>query len=60
MLIGYMRVSTDNDRQVLDLQHHALPGAGVNERHLFEDRAGGSRRDRLGLAAAMAYLKSDD
>jgi len=40
MLIGYMRVSTDNDRQVLDLQRDALLGAGVDERHLFEDRAG--------------------
>ena len=26
MLIGYMRVSTDNDRQVLDLQRDALLG----------------------------------
>lgn len=60
MLIGYMRVSTDNDRQVLDLQRDALLGAGVDERHLFEDRAGGSRRDRPGLAAALAYLKSGD
>ncbi|BAJ83196.1 hypothetical protein ACMV_P3_00470 (plasmid) [Acidiphilium multivorum AIU301] len=33
MLIGYMRVSTDNDRQVLDLQRDALLGAGVDERH---------------------------
>ena len=28
MLIGYMRVSTDNDRQLLDLQCDALLGAG--------------------------------
>ena len=34
MLIGYMRVSTDNDRQVLDLQRDALLAAGVDERHL--------------------------
>jgi hypothetical protein len=60
MLIGYMRVSTDNDRQVLDLQRDALLGVGVDERHLFEDRAGGNRRDRPGLAAALAYLKSGD
>ena len=59
MLIGYMRVSTDNDRQVLDLQRDALLGAGVDERHLFEDRAGGSQRDRSGLAAALAYPKPD-
>jgi hypothetical protein len=33
MLVGYMRVSTDGDRQVLDLQRDALLGAGVDERH---------------------------
>ena len=60
MLIGYMRVSTDIDRQMLDLQPEAVLGAGVDERHLFEDRAVGSRRDRPRLAAALAYLKSGD
>ena len=49
MLVGYMRVSTDGDRQVLDLQRDALLAAGVDERHLFEDRASGSRDDRTGL-----------
>ena len=29
MLVGYMRVSTDGDRQVMDLQHDALLAAGV-------------------------------
>jgi DNA invertase Pin-like site-specific DNA recombinase len=43
MLGGYMRVSTDSDRQVLDLQRDALLAAGVDERHLFEDRARGRR-----------------
>ncbi len=43
MLVGYMRVSTDRDRQVLDLQRDALLSAGVDERHLFEDRVSGSR-----------------
>jgi DNA invertase Pin-like site-specific DNA recombinase len=41
MLIGYMRASTDSDRQVLDLQRDALLSAGVDERHLFEDRVSG-------------------
>ncbi len=45
-LVGYMRVSTEGDRQVLDLQRDALLSAGVDERHLFEDRASGSRGDR--------------
>ena len=58
MLVGYMRVSTDGDRQVLDLQRDALVAAGVDERHLFEDRAGGSRGDRAGLSKALAFLRA--
>ena len=57
MLVGYMRVSTDGDRQVLDLQRDALLAAGVDERHLFEDRASGSRGDRAGLTKALAFIK---
>jgi hypothetical protein len=34
----------------MDLQRDALLGTGVDERHLFEDRASGSRSDRAGLA----------
>lgn len=60
MLIGYMRVSTDGDRQVLDLQRDALLAAGVDERHLFEDHAGGSRDDRNGLTKALAFIKPSD
>ena len=60
MLVGYMRVSTDGDRQVLDLQRDALLAAGVDERHLFEDRASGSRDDRAGLAKALAFIRAGD
>ena len=60
MLVGYMRVSSDGDRQVLDLQRDALLAAGIDERHLFEDRASGSRGDRTGLAKALAFLKPGD
>src|SRR5271156_1842658 len=60
MLVGYMRVSTDGDRQVLDLQRDTLLAAGGDERHLFEDRASGSRDDRTGLAKALAFLKPGD
>jgi len=60
MLVGYMRVSTDGDRQVLDLQRDALLSAGVDERHLFEDRASGSRGDRAGLAKALAFIRPGD
>lgn len=60
MLVGYMRVSTVTDRQVLDLQRDALVAAGVDQRHLFEDRASGSRGDRVGLARALAFIQAGD
>jgi DNA invertase Pin-like site-specific DNA recombinase len=60
MRVGYMRVSTDGDRQVMDLQRDALLAAGVDERHLFEDRASGSRGNRAGLAKALAFLRPGD
>ncbi len=53
----YMRVSTDGDRQVMDLQRDALLAAGVDERHLFEDRASGSRDNRAGLAKMLEFIK---
>jgi DNA invertase Pin-like site-specific DNA recombinase len=60
MLIGYMRVSTDADRQVMDLQRDALLAVGVDERHLFEDRVSGSHDSRAGLAKALEFLKPGD
>jgi DNA invertase Pin-like site-specific DNA recombinase len=60
MLVGYMRVSSDGDRQVLDLQRDALLTAGVDARHLFEDHASGSRDDRVGLAGALAFRRAGD
>lgn len=60
MLVGYMRVSSDGDRQMMDLQRDALLGAGIDERHLFEDRASGSRSDRAGLANALAFVRPGD
>jgi DNA invertase Pin-like site-specific DNA recombinase len=60
MLVGYMRVSSDGDRQVVDLQRDALLAAGVDERHLYEDHASGSRGDRPGLAEALAFLRPGD
>jgi hypothetical protein len=43
MLVGYMHVSSDNDQQITDLQRDALIGAGVDSRHLFEDKVSGCR-----------------
>lgn len=37
MLVGYMRVSTTDDRQTVDLQRDALVATGVDHRHLHTD-----------------------
>lgn len=60
MLVGYMRVSSDNDRQSTDLQRDALLAAGVDARHLFEDHASGATDDRPGLAQALAFVQPGD
>ena len=60
MLIGYLRVSSESDRQTTDLQRDALLAAGVDERHLFQDKASGARDDRPGLAQALAFLRPGD
>ena len=40
MLVGYIRVSSDSDRQTTDLQRDALLSAGVDSRHLTNLAAG--------------------
>ena len=60
MLVGYMRVSSADDRQSVDLQRDALVAAGVDERHLHTDKASGARDDRPGLKACLEYLKAGD
>jgi len=60
MLIGYMRVSSESDRQTTDLQRDALRQAGVDPRHLFEDKASGARDDRQGLKQALDYVCAGD
>lgn len=50
MLVGYMRVSSESDRQTTDLHRDALITAGIDSRHLFEDHASGAKDDRPGLA----------
>jgi DNA invertase Pin-like site-specific DNA recombinase len=60
MLIGYMRVSTDTDRQSTDLQRDALVAAGVDARHLFEDRASGAQDNRPDLAKALDFMQPGD
>lgn len=60
MLIGYMRVSSETERQNLDMQRDALLAAGVDERHLHSDRASGAKDDRQGLAAALRDVRAGD
>ena len=60
MLVGYMRVSSESDRQTTDLQRDALLAAGVDSRHLFEDHASGAKDDRLGLTQVMEFVRPGD
>jgi DNA invertase Pin-like site-specific DNA recombinase len=60
MLIGYMRVSSRDDRQTTALQRDALLQAGVDPRHLFEDKLSGAQDDRPGLVEALAFLQPGD
>lgn len=60
MLVGYMRVSSDSDRQTTNLQRDALLATGVDARHLFEDRASGAKDDRPGLAQALEFVRPGD
>ena len=60
MLIGYMRVSSNDERQSVALQRDALLAVGIDERHLHHDRASGARDDRLGLKACLGELRKSD
>lgn len=60
MLVGYMRVSSTDDRQSVDLQRDALTAAGVDRRHLYSDKASGARDDRAGLKACLDYMNAGD
>ena len=57
-LIGYARVSTTEDRQILDRQLDAL--AEVECERVFEDRASGAKADRPGLEACLDHLRRSD
>jgi DNA invertase Pin-like site-specific DNA recombinase len=56
MLIGYARVSTDD--QKLELQLDALKTAKC--KRIFTDKLGGSRKERPGLNDALSHLRSGD
>ena len=52
MLIGDRRVSSSNQRQVVYLQLDPSLAAGVDERHLHQDKQSGGRDDRAGRRLA--------
>jgi DNA invertase Pin-like site-specific DNA recombinase len=58
MLVGYMRVSTDE--QTTSLQKDALLKFGIDERNIFEDKTSGAKDKREGLTKALDFLKSGD
>jgi DNA invertase Pin-like site-specific DNA recombinase len=58
MLIGYARVSTTDQKP--ELQIDALLSAGVDRRHIFEDRMSGLRADRPKLTEALAFMTEGD
>ena len=51
-----MGVSSDANRQSTNLPRDALLAAGIDARHLFEDRACGAQYDRTGLTQARELL----
>lgn len=60
MLIGYMCVLSEFDRQLTDLQRDELLSAGIDVRHLFEDHASGSKDDHPGLTRALEFVRPGD
>lgn len=60
MLIGYIRVSSDNEKQNTDLQKDALIKDGVDPRHIFEDKISGVKKDRIGLTKLIDFVKEGD
>src|SRR3954465_9233539 len=56
--IGYARVSTREDRQLLDRQLDALQAAGCER--IFNDRMTGIQADRPGLIAWLDHLRTGD
>lgn len=60
MHIGYMRVSTDSERQTTNLQKDALLKSGVDPRHIFEDKISGAKDKRIGLEKALEFLQPGD
>ncbi len=57
MLIGYIRVSKNDESQLLDLQKDVLIKTGVNPDCIYEDKASGRKDARPGLEACIKALQ---
>ena len=57
-LVGYARVSSREERQLLDRQVDALRAAGCER--IYEDHGSGASADRPGLSACLDDLRRDD
>lgn len=60
MRIGYARISKTDGSQALDLQHDALIKAGVEPKHIYNDKASGKKDGRPGLANCLKALRHGD
>ena len=60
MLVGYARVSSENDRQNTNLQTDALKAENIDSRNIFFDYASGAKTNRPGLKKALEFLQSGD
>ena len=60
MLVGYMRVSSDGERQNTDFQKDALINSGVDPRHIYVDKMSGSKDKRPGLEKALSFMTNGD
>jgi DNA invertase Pin-like site-specific DNA recombinase len=58
LLLGYVRVSTADDPQVLDRQRDTLTAAGVAK--IYSDTASGRKEDSQGLEACLKALRDGD
>lgn len=57
-LVGYARLSSREERQMLDRQVYTLRAAGCER--IYDDRGSGASGDRPGLSACLGYLRRDD
>lgn len=58
--VGYMRVSTADGGQKLDMQETALRNAGVAPEKIYSDMASGAKEDRTGLNYMLKSLNPGD